>query len=125
MKLQIKTDFDPRYSENRFIPFTTQQLEAMKNDYLADLSLYEIGSKFGISETTVKRRLTDMGVVMRLPGQRRIITECVIARSLALRALGFKWQHVGRLVGFNWQCITADIRARRAEGKKACKMSRS
>lgn len=109
----IKTEFDPRFRENGCIPFTTEQIDAISDMYLAGSSVCEIGEKYGMSGSTVRNILKKVGVELRPRGPIRHTTPEVIQDALALRAGGADWPQVQELLGVRWEAIAVQARQQR------------
>lgn len=117
--MQTKPYFDPRWNPNTFIPFTSEQLEAMKTAYLANESPQKIADRFGISPATLRSRLRDMGVELHPRGPIRRTVPQVIEDALALKAAGAEWPQIQELLGVRWEAMASEVRKQRAEQREA------
>lgn len=102
----------PEY-DKRYIQFTGEQLQQMSQMYLGGASLEAVSKRYGISPSVVSRRLKARGVNVRPKSAPLLATPDVITRSLALKGDGLTWAEIEKIVGVNWQTITAAIRKRR------------
>lgn len=121
MSGQTKTEFDQRFGSDRHIPFTTEQLDAMKAMYLAGNGVTAISDKYGIAPSTVRNRLSSMGVEARPRGRTRVMSDEVHERVKVLRQAGCDWMEVQELLGVRWETASADVRHRAALDRQARK----
>lgn len=67
------------FSSERFIWFSSEDLQRMIDLYLSGKTTYELSSIFGIDPRAVGRRLVAMGVDLRIRGRKPMLTddECI------------------------------------------------
>lgn len=106
------TMIDPEY-DNRYIEFTQEQLLALKDMYLAGQSTRKLSKRYGISPTTVQRRLQAMGVVLRDITRNYLVTDSVLETANRMRSAGARWKHVEAATGVKPQAIMGAIRRNR------------
>ena len=111
--VQTKTEFDPRFRENGCIPFTTQQIDALSEKYLAGSRVKDLADEYGIHPGTVVNMLKKIGVEIRPRGRARHVTPQVIEDALTARALGADWPEVQAMLGVTWESMAQNIRAER------------
>lgn len=103
------------------ITFTPEQLDLMKSLYQVERwTLARLSERYGISESSVSRRLKDMGVTIRAQGRGWRITDEMMDKGMDLRSQGMPWRDVEKTVGVAWASLTMAInRRRRAQEAKA------
>lgn len=106
------TMIDPEY-DNRYIEFTQEQLLALKDMYLAGQSTRKLSKRYGISPTTVQRRLQAMGVELRDITRNYLVTDSVLETANRMRNAGARWKHVEAATGVKPQAIMGAIRRNR------------
>ncbi len=121
---QTKTEFDPRFSENGCIPFTTQQIDALCEMYSAENSVESIADVYGVSKSTVTNILKKVGVDIRPRGRTRHVTPQVIEDALAARALGADWPEVQAMLGVRWEAMALNVRNERKAQVEALEVAR-
>jgi predicted DNA binding protein len=93
----------------RFIPFTPKQLIQLKASYEAGETTEQLGKRYGISKSAVRRRLIDLGVTFRRKGKVLLVTDAVKRKASTMRRRGVKWKEVGEKLGVNHQSIQAAL----------------
>lgn len=106
------TMLDPEY-DNRFIEFTQEQLQTLKAMYLAGMSTRKLSKIYGISPTTVQRRLKSMGVELRDISRNYLVTDSVLETANRMRNAGARWKNVEAATGVSPQTIMGAMRRNR------------
>lgn len=72
-------DLEDIFASERFIWFSSEELQRMIDLYLSGKTTYELSSIFGIDPRAVGRRLVAMGAELRIRGRKPMFTddECV------------------------------------------------
>ena len=96
----------------QYIPFTDDQLKALGDLYLAGQSTHRLGKRYGISATTVMRRLAAMGIQLRPLRANRTATDEVVAKAEKMRADGNQWRAIEKATGVKRLTIMGAIRRR-------------
>lgn len=91
----------------RFIPFTPTQLIQFKASYEAGETTEQLGKRYGISKSAVRRRLAGLGVTFRRKGKALLVTDAVKRKASRMRRRGVTWKKVGEKLGVNYQSIQA------------------
>lgn len=101
----------------RFILFTDEQLQALADLYRAGKSTRQISARYGISPTTVTRRLVSMGVKLRCQGHNHnyVATPHKVATARRMRASGHRWKAIEGQLGVTADTLMAAIRRERAK----------
>lgn len=99
----------------RYIKFTPDQLQALADLYRAGQSTHNLAKRYGISPTTVGRRLVAMGVELRPLRGNRIATDQVLDAARRMRQDGLAWRAVVKATGVRDQSIMAAMRRQRAK----------
>lgn len=102
--------------DSRYIEFTPEQLQALADLYRAGQSTHKLAKRYGISPTTVGRRLVAMGVELRPLRGNRIATDQVLDTARRMRQDGLAWRAVVKATGVRDQSIMAAMRRARATG---------
>lgn len=102
----------------RYIPFTPEQLKALADLYRAGWSTYKLSKRYGISPTTVSRRLEAMGVALRSTGNRVVSAE-VLETARRMRADGKAWRFIVKATGVRERSIMRAIRSQREKAERA------
>jgi hypothetical protein len=77
------------------IPFTKEQLEAMRDSYIAGSTIYALSVEYGISSTAVRDRLIAEKVRIRPRGSRKGKRDPRAADAIrALRKAGLKVEEI-------------------------------
>lgn len=100
--------------DNRYIPFTPEQLQALADLYKAGWSTHKLAKRYGISPTTVGRRLAVMGVQLRPLRGSRVATDQVLETARRMRQDGLAWRAVTKATGVRGQSIMAAMRRQQA-----------
>lgn len=103
------TMIDPE-EDRRYIPFTPEQLQAMGDMYREGWSTYRLAKRYGISPTTVTKRLVAMGVEIRSIGNRKVTAE-VAGTARRMRRDGRPWRDVEKVTGVHQRSIMRVLRA--------------
>lgn len=98
----------------QYIPFTTGQLEALATLYKSGKSTHALAKIYGISPTTVGRRLADMGITLRPLRENRTVTAQVLATAKMMRDQGKPWRQVEKATGVKIRSILCAMRRQRA-----------
>lgn len=97
---------------SQYIEFTPEQLQALGDMYAAGHSTHKLGKRYGISATTVMRRLTAMGIQLRPLRANRIATDEVVRKAEQMRAEDKQWRAIEKATGVKRLTIMAAIRRR-------------
>ena len=108
------TMIDPEY-DRRFIMFTDEQLKALGDLYKAGWSTRKLGRRYGISPTTVQRRLKAMGVELRDLGLNHIVTDHVMTTAHRMRREGARWKAIAAATGVNHKSIWSAMKRERIQ----------
>lgn len=108
-----KRDAKAVAEDARFIRFTPEQLQALADLYQAGQSTHKLAKRYGISPTTVGRRLVAMGVELRPLRGNRIATDQVLEAARRMRQEGKPWRAVVKATGVRDQSIMAAMRRQR------------
>lgn len=101
--------------DNRYIPFTPEQLQALADMYRAGQSTRSLSRRYGISPTTVQRRLQSMGVELRGLGKPVVVTDEVLDAANRMRSIGTPWKSVEAATGVKSVAIRSAIRRKRSK----------
>lgn len=93
----------------RYIMFTPEQLQAMGDLYRSGWSTYKLARRYGISPTTVTKRLVAMGVEIRSIGNRKVTPE-VAGTARRMRRDGRPWREVEKVTGIHQRSIMRALR---------------
>lgn len=96
----------------QYIEFTPEQLQALGEMYKAGQSTHRLARRYGISPTTVMRRLAAMGITLRPQRANRTATAEVVAKAEQMRADGQKWRAIEKATGVKKLTIMGAIRRR-------------
>lgn len=102
----------------RYIPFTPEQLQALADLYRAGWSTYKLSRRYGISPTTVARRLEAMGVELRSSGN-RVVTTDVVEMAHRMRREGEAWRSIVKVTGVRERSIMRAMRSQREKMSRA------
>lgn len=102
----------------RYIEFTPEQLRALADLYLAGWSTYKLSRRYGISPTTVARRLEAMGIGLRSSGN-RVVTADVVETAHRMRQEGKPWRSIVKVTGVRERSIMRAIRSQREKVSRA------
>lgn len=102
------TMLDPE-EDARYIMFTPEQLQALADLYRAGWSTYRLAKRYGISPTTVTKRLVAMGVEIRSIGNRKVTPE-VAHTARRMRKDGRPWREVEKVTGVHQRSIMRALR---------------
>ena len=97
---------------SQYIEFTPEQLQALGEMYQAGWSTHKLAKRYGISPTTVTRRLVAMDIPLRPLRANRTATDEVVAKAEQMRAAGQKWRDVEKATGVKKLTIMGAIRRR-------------
>lgn len=112
------TMIDPEY-DRRYIEFTPEQLQALADMYRDGKSTRALGRRYGISPTTVSRRLESMGVELRGRGKNHVSTDRVLETARRMRSEGHGWKAVSAATGVLASSIMGAIRRERRRSTPA------
>lgn len=101
-----------REQDARYIPFTPAQLQALADLYRAGWSTYRLSKRYGISPTTVARRLEALGVELRSSGN-RVVSSHVLETAHRMRADGKAWRSIVKATGVRDRSIMRAMRSQR------------
>lgn len=107
-----------REQDARYIHFTPDQLQALADLYRAGWSTYRLSKRYGISPTTVSRRLEALGVELRSSGN-RVVTVEVVEKARRMRQEGKPWRSIVKATGVRERSIMRAIRSQREKVSKA------
>ncbi len=107
-----------REEDARYIEFTPEQLQALADLYREGWSTYRLAKRYGISPTTVARRLLAMGVELRSAGNRVVTTE-VVETAHRMRQEGKAWRSIVKVTGVRERSIMRAIRSQREKISRA------
>lgn len=99
----------------QYIEFTPEQLQALGEMYKAGQSTHRLARRYGISPTTVMRRLSAMGITLRPLRANRTATDEVVSKAEEMRAEGKQWRAIERATGVKKLTIMGAIRRRDRE----------
>lgn len=98
----------------RYIAFTPDQLQAMADLYREGWSTYRLSRSYGISPTTVARRLESLGIELRSSGN-RVVTIEVVETAHRMRKEGKAWRSIVKATGVRERSIMRAMRSQRAK----------
>lgn len=101
-----------REEDARYIAFTPEQLQALADLYRAGWSTYRLAKRYGVSPTTVARRLEALGVELRSSGN-RVVTAEVVETAHRMRQEGKAWRCIVKATGVRERSIMRAIRSKR------------
>lgn len=99
----------------QYIPFTDEQLKALGDMYLAGQSTHRLAKRYGISPTTVMRRLLARGITLRPLRENRVATDEVLATAQRMREEGKAWRHIEKATGVLPRSIMGAMRRKRRQ----------
>lgn len=100
-------------TDHRYIEFTKEQLDALGKMYLAGQSTHKLAKRYGISATTVGRRLEAMGISLRPLRENRTVTAEVMAQATKMLDRGETWRSIEKQTGVRPQSIMRVMRVER------------
>ncbi len=101
-----------REEDARYIEFTPEQLQALADLYREGWSTYRLAKRYGISPTTVARRLEALGVELRSSGN-RVVTADVLEAARRMRQEGKAWRSIVKVTGVRERSIMRAMRSQR------------
>lgn len=110
------TMLDPE-EDARYIPFTPSQLQTLTDLYRAGWSTYRLSKRYGISPTTVARRLQALGVELRSSGN-RVVSSQVLETAHRMRADGKAWRSIVKVTGVRERSIMRAMRSQRSKASQ-------
>lgn len=107
--------------DRRYIPFTYEQLQRLREMYREGWSTRKLAGRYGVSPCTVRRRLLKLGVKLRGTGKNHVVTDFVLATAHRMRNEGRGWRAIVTVTGVHADSI---MNAMRRERKKREAMMR-
>lgn len=104
------TEFIYYNNSPRSIPFTAEQLEDIRHQYV-DLgrSAKSIGEQYGVDAMVIFRRLKSLGAKIHAKG-RPMISESIIDHAAKLRGIGKPWAYVEAVTGLRESSLQRRIK---------------